>query len=81
MAVLWNLVTLVQQPQVDATTVPTGTSPAACSDNNGDTPGPPLGLPPLSLQDRINILGGADGRPLAATCGQMSSPVFWPPQD
>jgi hypothetical protein len=67
MAVLWNLVTLVQPPQVDATTVPTGTGPAACSNDKRDTPGPPLGPPPLSLQDRVDILDGADGRPLAAT--------------
>ncbi len=80
MAVLWNLVTLVQTPQVDATTVPTGTFPTACSDNDADPPGPPLGPAPLSLQDRVDILDGADGRTLAATRGQMSSPGFRPPQ-
>jgi hypothetical protein len=36
MAILRNLVILVQPPQVDVTTVPTG--PIACSDYDGDPP-------------------------------------------
>ena len=78
MAVLWNLVISVQPPQIDATTVPT--SPTACSNNDGDPPGLPLGLAPLSLQDCIDIMDGTDGRSLAATRGQTSRPGFWPAQ-
>jgi hypothetical protein len=78
MAVLRNLVILVQPPQDDATTVSTG--PTACSDNNRDPPGPPLGSAPLSLQDCSDIMDGTDGRSLAATHGQMSRPGFQPPQ-
>jgi hypothetical protein len=80
MAILRNLVTLVQTPQVDATTVPTGIGLTACSDDRGDPSGPPLGPALLSLQDRVDILDGVDGRPLAATCGQTSSPGLRPPQ-
>jgi hypothetical protein len=80
MALLRNLVTSVRTPQLDATTVPTGTGPTACSDDNGDPPGPPLGPAPLSLQDHVDILDGADGQPHTATRGQTSSPGCRPPQ-
>ncbi len=54
MAVLRNLVTLVQTTQVDAPTVPTKTGPTECSDNNGDPPNLPPGTGLLSLQDVVD---------------------------
>jgi hypothetical protein len=60
MAILRNLVTLVQTTQVDAPTVPTKTGPTECSDNNGVPPNLPPGTGLLSLQD---VLDSEDAPP------------------
>jgi hypothetical protein len=79
MAVLRNLVTLVQTAQVDAPTVPTNTGPTECSDDDGDPTNLPPGLNLLSLQDRFKILDDADDQPHDANRGP--SPGFRSLQD
>jgi hypothetical protein len=77
-ATLRNLVTSVRPPHLMESVVHTG--PIECSDDDGNhtNPSPQSGL--LSLQDRIDMMDGADSKSVDTTRGRTPSLGLWPPQ-